>query len=282
MHIRFGFEIAYDLPAPTSMVLLLLTRPEYAARLRRPEVIRHNAGPGVETKTFRDPFGNHAARLHAPAGTLVLSLESLCEVSGEYDAVRPDATQHEIADLPNDVLSFLLPSRYCENDRLGAFAWSRFGHIPPGWGRAQAVCDYVHQHLRFNYKLARPTRTAFDAWEEGIGVCRDFTHLSIALCRSLNIPARYATGYLGDIGVPRDPAPMDFSAWFEAYLDGQWFTFDARHNRPRIGRIVMARGRDAADCALTTTFGPHILRSFQVITEEVPAPTPGEPSLVLA
>lgn len=172
------------------------------------------------------------------------------------------------------MLPFLLPSRYCEADRLGPFAWSRFGQIPPGWGRVQAVCDYVHGHLRFNYEQARATRTALEAWEEGVGVCRDFTHLAITLCRCLNIPARYATGYLGDIGVPADPAPMDFSAWFEVWLGGRWFTFDARHNQRRIGRLVMARGRDAADCALTTTFGPHILRTFKVRTDEVPALAP--------
>lgn len=270
MHIRFGYEISYDLAAPTDMVLLLHVRPELEPALLAPQVLRHNAG--VEAESFIDAFGNHATRLHAPAGTLVLTLDSLCENSGELDDFEPDAAQAEVADLPPEALPFLMPSRYCEADRLGAFAWSRFGHIAPGWARVQAVCDYVHGHLRFNYKLARPTRTAVEAWEEGVGVCRDFTHLAITLCRCLNIPARYATGYLGDIGVPRDPAPMDFSAWFEVYLGGRWFTFDARHNQRRIGRLVMARGRDAADCALVTTFGPHVLRTFKVVTEEVPAP----------
>lgn len=270
MHIRFGYDIRYELPAPTSMVLLLHTRPEFAPQLRRPEVLRASAGAVFDT--FIDAFGNHATRLHAPAGELRLTLDSLAEVADATDLVRPGATQQDIARLPSSALQFLLPSRYCETDRLSKFAWTRFGHIAGGWARAQAVCDYVHNHLRFDYMQARSTRTALEAWEEGVGVCRDFTHLAITLCRCLNIPARYATGYLGDIGVPRDPAPMDFSAWFEVYLDGRWFTLDARHNQPRIGRIVMARGRDAADCALTITFGPHTLLGFKVWTDEVEPP----------
>ena len=272
MHIRFGFEISYDLPAATDMVLLLHLRPEFARNLRRPQVLHHNAG--TEPETFIDAFGNHATRLHAPGGTLTLTLDSLCEIPGDPDPVRPEALQHEVIDLPPEALPFLLPSRYCETDRLGAFAWSTFGHLPAGWARVQAVCDFVHNHLKFNYQHARPTRTALEAWEEGVGVCRDFTHLAVTLCRCLNIPARYATGYLGDIGVPPDPAPMDFSAWFEVFLDGRWYPFDARHNQPRIGRLVMARGRDAADCALLTTFGPHFLGTFKVWTDEVPPPVP--------
>jgi transglutaminase-like putative cysteine protease len=268
MHIRFGFEISYDLPATTDMVLLLHLRPELAHNLRRPQVLRHNAG--TEAETFIDPFGNQATRLHAAGGTLTLTLDSLCEVAGEPDAVLPEALQHEVVDLPPEALPFLLPSRYCETDRLGAFAWTTFGHLPAGWARVQAVCDFVHNHLKFNYKLARPTRTALEAWEEGVGVCRDFTHLSVTLCRCLNIPARYATGYLGDIGVPPDPAPMDFSAWFEVFLGGHWHTVDARHNTPRIGRILMGTGRDATDVAMSTAFGPATLSRFEVITEEVP------------
>jgi transglutaminase-like putative cysteine protease len=266
MHIRFGFDISYDLPAPTAMVLLLHTRPEYGPQLRRPELLQYSSGQ--ITEIFIDPFGNRATRLQAPAGPLRLTLESRCEVSGDRDATDPTAIQHEVSFLPADTLQFLLPSRYCETDRMGPLAWSRFGHIIGGWARVQAVCDYVHTHLRFDYQQARATRTAYEGWTERVGVCRDFTHLAITLCRCLNIPARYATGYLGDIGVPVDPAPMDFCAWFEVYIGGRWFTFDARHNRPRIGRIVMARGRDAADAALITTFGPHLLRGFKVIAEE--------------
>lgn len=272
MNIRFGYDIAYDLPAPADLVLLLHLRPELDHRLLAPQILKHNAGG--EADIFIDSFGNRATRLHAPAGTLELSLESVCENSGRPDDAAPGAEQHPVADLPHDVLPYLLPSRYCENDRLGAFAWSRFGSIATGWDRVQAVCDYVHDHLRFDYLQARSTRTAVEAWEERVGVCRDFTHLAVTLCRCLNIPARYSTGYLGDIGVPRDPAPMDFSAWFEVWLGGRWFTFDARHNRRRIGRLVMAYGRDAADCAITISFGPHTLRRFHIITEEIEAPAP--------
>jgi transglutaminase-like putative cysteine protease len=272
MNIRFGYEIAYDLPAPADLVLLLHLRPELDHRLLAPQILRHNAAGAADL--FIDHFGNRATRLHAPAGTLVLSMDSVCAHSGRLDDAAPDAPQHPVADLPHDVLPYLLPSRYCENDRLGAFAWARFGSIPTGWDRVQAICDYVHDHLRFDYLQARATRTAVEAWEERVGVCRDFTHLALTLCRCLNIPARYSTGYLGDIGVPRDPAPMDFSAWFEVWLGGRWFTFDARHNRRRIGRLVMAYGRDAADCALTISFGPHTLKKFHVITEEVASPAP--------
>lgn len=272
MKIRFGFDIAYDFPAPTDVVLLLHTRPELAHRLREPERLRHNAGGSADT--FIDPFGNRATRLRAPAGQLRLALDSRCEVPDTPDLVLREARQHPVAELPVSVLPFLLPSRYCETDRLGPVAWSTFGHLPPGWPRVQAICDHVHKRLHFDYQRASATRTAAEAWRERVGVCRDFTHLAIALCRCLHIPARYATGYLGDIGVPPDPAPMDFSAWFEAYLDGRWFTFDARHNQPRIGRIVMAYGRDAADCALTTSFGAHTLRSFKVWTEQAVASNP--------
>lgn len=277
MFIRFGYEIVYDLPAPADLMLLLHLRPELETALVAPQILRLSTDE--EPETFIDHFGNRATRFHAPAGTLQLSLLSICRNSGDLDDAAPGAEQHPVADLPHDVLPYLLPSRYCENDRLGAFAWEQFGAVAPGWARVQAVCDYVHQHLRFDYMQARATRTAHEAWEEGVGVCRDFTHLAITLCRSLNIPARYSTGYLGDIGVPRDPAPMDFSAWFEVYLGGRWFTFDARHNRRRIGRLVMAYGRDAADCALTTSFGPHTLKKFLVITDELEAGHPDAPPI---
>jgi len=271
MQIRFGFDMSYNLPASTAMVLLLHTRPEHRPQHRLQEDLRYSCGK--ITETFTDSFGNHATRLQAPAGSLRLSLESVCEVSGEPDPYAPAAIQHEVSCLPSETLQFLLPSRYCETDRLGPLAWNRFHHIIGGWARVQAVCDYVHGHIRFNYQQARATRTAYESWKEQVGVCRDFTHLAITLCRCLNIPARYATGYLGDIGVRADAAPMDFSAWFEAYIGGRWFTFDARHNCARIGRIVMARGRDAADAALITTFGPHFLNYFKVTTEEVSSNT---------
>jgi transglutaminase-like putative cysteine protease len=206
----------------------------------------------------------------APPGPLEISTDALVVDSGLPDPVEPGAREHEVADLPHDALVFLLGSRYCETDRLMQDAWARFGKTPPGWARVQAICDFVHSHVRFGYQHARATKTAAEVAVERQGVCRDFAHLAITLCRCMNIPARYCTGYLGDIGVPPEPDPMDFSAWFEVYLGGRWYSFDARHNTPRIGRIVMARGRDAADVAISTTFGPNLLKRFVVHTDEVP------------
>jgi transglutaminase-like putative cysteine protease len=226
---------------------------------------------------FSDAFGNRCGRLVAPPGKLRLWNDTVVEDTGAPDVVRPDARQHPVEELPPEVLPYLLGSRYCEVDRLSDAAWELFGQTPLGWARVQAVCDWVHTQVRFGYQFARPTKTAFEVYTERQGVCRDFTHLAVTFCRCLNIPARYATGYLGDIGVPAAPFPMDFSAWFEVYLDGQWFTFDARHNVPRIGRVLMARGRDAVDVALTTSFGPANLEKFTVWTDEVQDASVSEP-----
>ncbi|MBC7365404.1 MAG: transglutaminase family protein [Undibacterium sp.] len=269
MHIRFGFDIAYEFPVATPVVLMLHLRPELAPRLVTPEQLI--LIPDVPVGDFRDGFGNRCTRLTAPAGLLELRCTATIRDSGQPTALSTEAEEWPVSTLPAAVLSFLLPSRYCDVDLLGEVAWSQFNTIPPGWGRVQAVSDWVHQHLRFDYGQARPTRTASQAFEERNGVCRDFTHLAITLCRCLNIPARYATGYLGDIGVPPDPAAMDFSAWMEVYLGGRWHPFDVRHNARRIGHLVIARGRDAADVAFTTSFGPHTLRRFNVTTEEIPA-----------
>jgi len=222
----------------------------------------------IAPRDYIDLFGNICTRIDAPAGLIEIRNEFLIWDSGLPDAAAPTALQLEISELPDDVLVYLLGSRYCDMENLSKLAWSMFGDITPGWQRAQAICDHVHDRIRFDYQYARCDRTASEGHEERVGVCRDFAHLAIALSRCMNIPARYCTGYLGDIGVPVDPAPMDFSAWFEVYLDGKWYTLDARHNRPRIGRIVMARGRDAADVALTTNFGSAQLVKFKVITEE--------------
>jgi transglutaminase-like putative cysteine protease len=213
-------------------------------------------------------FGNTCTRIVAPAGVIEIRNEFLISDSGLPDEVAPEARQLDVAELPDDVLVYLLGSRYCDTQKLSDLAWSQFGQVTPGWQRVQAICDYAHQRISFGYHHARCDRTAFEGHEERVGVCRDFAHLAVTLCRCMNIPARYCTGYLGDIGVPADPAPMDFSAWFEVFLDGRWYTFDARHNHPRIGRIVMARGRDAADVAISTTFGAAQLVKFSVITEE--------------
>jgi transglutaminase-like putative cysteine protease len=214
-------------------------------------------------------FGNTCTRIVAPAGLIEIRNEFLISDSGLPDEVAPDARQLDVAELPDDVLVYLLGSRYCDTQKLSDLAWSLFGNVKPGWQRVQAICDYAHQRISFGYHHARCDRTASEGHEERVGVCRDFAHLAVTLCRCMNIPARYCTGYLGDIGVPVDPAPMDFSAWFEVYLDGRWYTFDARHNHPRIGRIAMARGRDAADVAISTTFGVAELVRLAVITEEV-------------
>jgi len=267
MLIRAGYEIAIECNQETPFMALLSVHPSRSADLRTPAHIT-SSGPAPLVAAL-DEFGNLRTRTIAPAGTLKLSTDFIIEDSGLPDEHAPGAMEVPVAELPDDVVVFLMGSRYCETDRLSALAWSLFGNTPRGWARVQAIVDYVHQRLTFGYQFARSTRTAWEGHEERVGVCRDFAHLAVALCRCMNIPARYATGYLGDIGIPPVHAPMDFSAWFEVYLGGRWYTFDARHNKPRIGRILMARGRDAADCAITTTFGQTKLTSFKVITDEV-------------
>ena len=267
MQIRVGFEMLYEFVGRTPMVLMLNVHPSRAPDVIKPDHLR--IAPSLPVARYTDAFGNICTRLVAPPGQVEISTDALVWDSGLPDAVEPDARQHEVADLPHDALVFLLASRYCETDRLMQDAWARFGKTPLGWPRVQAICDFVHSHVRFGYQHARATKTATEVAVERRGVCRDFAHLAITLCRCMNIPARYCTGYLGDIGVPPEPEPMDFSAWFEAYLGGRWYSFDARHNTPRIGRIVMARGRDAADVAISTTFGPNLLKRFVVHTDEV-------------
>jgi transglutaminase-like putative cysteine protease len=268
MLIRAGYEIGFDCPQPTPMILMLSVRPERRRDLLTPETLR--ATPGAQLRSYRDGFGNACHRLIAPEGRTAFRADFLIRDSGLPDERAPLALQHPVDELPDETLVYLLGSRYCETEPLSDFAWSLFGASRPGWPRVQAIVDYVHGHLSFGYENARATRTAEEAHAEKVGVCRDFAHLAIALCRCMNIPARYCTGYLGDIGVPALPTPMDFSAWFEVFLGGRWRTFDARHNAPRIGRIAMARGRDATDAAITTAFGRADLAHFKVITEEVP------------
>jgi len=267
MQIRVGYEIAYECPQPTPMLLMLSVHPSRADALRTPQRIAFD--PPVASRDYTDGFGNICTRILAPPERIVISTDQIVADSGLPDPVVPDAAQHAVEDLPDEALVFLLGSRYCETDRLSDTAWSLFGTGPLGWSRVQAICDYVHDRVTFGYEYARPTKTARDVFMEQCGVCRDFAHLAVTFCRCMNIPARYCTGYLGDIGVPPADAPMDFSAWFEAYLGGRWYTFDARHNIPRIGHILMARGRDAADVAITTSFGPTKLASFSVVTDEV-------------
>jgi transglutaminase-like putative cysteine protease len=269
MLIQCSYDIAYTLNAPTVLTLALRLRPELDCRLRSPE--RFTVTPNVPCENFLDAFGNRCVRLTAPAGLLELSGDVLVADSGRCAPVIASAREHGVEELPVNVLPYLLPSRYCEVDLMGPMAWNLFGDMLPGWNRVQAICDWVHTHLRFDYASANATRTALQACEWRVGVCRDFTHLAITLCRCLNIPARYVSGYLGDIGVVPDPAPMDFSACMEVYLGHAWHPFDVRHNARRIGFLPMALGRDATDVALTTTFGPHLLNRFFVRTHEVPA-----------
>ncbi len=267
MIIRLGYDLVFEAPAPTPMLLLLSTHPSRGASHIRPDNL--SIEPVVRRDDFLDRFGNRCTRVLTPAGQVRFWNDTLVEDSGQPDFIQPNAVQLAVGDLPPDVLPYLLASRYCEVDCLSDVAWNLFSGAPMGWGRVQTICDWVHNNVRFGYGFARSTKTAQDVYNERAGVCRDFTHLAITFCRCMNIPARYATGYLGDIGVPISNAPMDFSAWFEAYLGGQWYTFDARHNIPRIGRVLMAYGRDAADAALTTSFGPTALTQFKVWTDEV-------------
>src|SRR3984885_2196505 len=267
MKIRAGYTISYDCPQPTPMILQLSVHPSRISDLLSWD--RVQIDPPVAANTYHDVFGNFCHVIRAPVGRLTLTTDFVVRDKGEPDTVDLDAEQHALEDLPVDTLVFLLGSRYCETDRFINFAWSQFGNVPKGWPLVRAICDYVHNHIQFSYERASPTKTAWDVHAEGWGVCRDFAHLAVALCRCMNIPARYCTGYLGDIGVPADPAPMDFSACFKAYLGGRWYTFDARHNTPRIGRILMARGRDATDVAIVTSFGPATLSAFRVKTNEV-------------
>lgn len=268
MRIHIGHELIFELPQPTTMLLMLYVRPEMAPALERPEGIV--VEPAIPVESFVDWFGNRAARVMAPAGPLRIRYDNVVTDSGIPEPTIEGRPLVPVAALPPESLRYLLASRYCEVDRMTAIAWDLFGKTPETWERVQAVMDWVHKNVTFGYQFSRPTKTAFDVFTERQGVCRDFQHLAITILRALNIPARYATGYLGDIGVPPDPNPMDFSAWLEVYLGGGWHTLDARHNEPRIGRVLMGRGRDAVDVALTTSFGNTTLTKFTVWTSPLP------------
>ena len=267
MLIRLGYELAYEFAQQTPLILNLNVHYSRSSDLVRPDTI--TTQPVVPLSSYRDGFGNWCTRALAPAGLFRITSDGLIEDSGVAEPAAPHAFEHTVESLPDDTLVFLLPSRYCETEHLSPTAWNLFGGMMPGWSRVQAVCDFVNQHIAFDYQSARPTKTAWEVFNERRGVCRDFAHLAIAICRALNIPARYCTGYLGDIGVPAVDAPMDFAGWFEAYLGGSWHTFDPRNNQRRIGRVLIARGRDAADVAISMTFGPNVLQHFQVWTDEV-------------
>lgn len=267
MLIRLGYDIEFQIPMRVPVVALLNVHPSREKDLREPDELR--VEPDVPIEKYIDSFGNRCCRFVAPVGSVRLTNSTLIEDSGEPDPQNPDAKEIPVEELPAETLRFLLASRYCEVDLLSNVAADLFGDVAPGWNRVQAICNWVNRKVTFGYSYARPTKTALDVYTERLGVCRDFQHLAITFCRALNIPARYVTGYLGDIGVPPAASPMDFSAWFEAYLDHRWWAFDARHNRARIGRVLMATGRDAADVAITTSFGSTRLTKFQVVTDEV-------------
>jgi transglutaminase-like putative cysteine protease len=271
MQIRVGYELHYECPQPTPMILTLQIHYTRVADIVTPDHLVTT--PAVPITNYRDGFGNWCSRIVAPPGKIRISANAVVNDTGAADVVAPQAQQHPVQELPEETLVFLLGSRYCETDRLSQAAWDHFGNTPTGWARVQAICDFVHQHIAFGYEYARPTKTAWDAFQEGNGVCRDYAHLAVAFCRCMNIPARYCTGYLSDIGAPPPYGAMDFAGWFEAYLGGQWYTFDPRNNVPRQGRVLIARGRDATDVAISNTFGPNTLQSFKVWTDEVKGQT---------
>ena len=267
MKIRVGFEMLYDFPQPTPMIMVLGTHFTRASDIIVPDDLTIN--PAVPVFPYRDGFGNRCSRILAPAGRVRLAADGVVHDSGLPDPVVASAIQHPVEDLPSEALVYLLGSRYCETDRLSEIAWKLFENAPPGWARVQAICDFVHRRLAFGYEYARATKTAWEAFHEGKGVCRDYAHLAVAFCRCMNIPARYCTGYLGDMGTPPPYGPGDFAGWFEAFIGGQWHTFDPRNNVPRVGRVLIGQGRDAADVPITQTFGPNTLVSFKVWTDEV-------------
>jgi len=267
VQIRLGYELTYDCPQPTPMMLVLNIHYSRVSDIVMPDHM--TVSPSIPMRAYRDGFGNWCTRIVAPAGRVRISAAGVVNDSGRPESRVPNAIQHPVEDLPDDTLVYLIGSRYCETDLLSQAAWDLFGTTPLGWARVQAICDYVHHHITFDYQRARPTRTAFEAFNERVGVCRDYAHLGLAFCRCMNIPARYCTGYLGDIGVPPSADPMDFSGWFEAFLGGRWHTFDPRNNIPRIGRVLIGMGRDATDVPISNTFGPNTLSSFKVFTDEV-------------
>jgi transglutaminase-like putative cysteine protease len=267
MLIRLGYDIGFNIPAPVTIVGMLHVHPSREPDLLESDELKLN--PAVPITSYIDTFGNRCSRFVAPTGHIRLTGSTLIEDSGLEDLIPFDLTEHPVSELPNDTLIYLLNSRYCEVDRLSNIAVELFGSLAPGWNRVQAITSWVNSKVSFGYQHARSTKTALDVFTERVGVCRDFQHLAVTFCRALNIPARYVTGYLGDIGIPPTYTPMDFSAWFEVYLNNRWWTADARHNRPRIGRVLMAVGRDASDVAITTSFGIAGLTHFSVVTDEV-------------
>lgn len=267
IRIKLGCRFTLSLPQPTPMIALLNVHFSRVGDLEFPDHLR--TWPPVPLSAYRDAFGNWCTRLVAPAGVFSIGTEGVIGDSGLPDPRPPAGGQSAVETLPDETLIFLLGSRYCETDLLSDIAWRLFEQTPPGHARVQAICDFVHDHIRFDYLAARATRSAAQAYAEAQGVCRDYAHLAIAFCRCMNIPARYCTGYLGDIGLPPPYPPGDFAAWMEVWLDGRWWVFDPRNNTPRIGRVLVARGRDAADVPLIHSFGANVLTGFEVWTDQI-------------
>jgi transglutaminase-like putative cysteine protease len=274
MRIRVGCEFVWETTAPVPMLMLVRPRADadhltvYESTWSEPDLPIHE---------YIDLHGNNCWRFLAPTGTSAIRYDAVVEIPSTPDPVVPDAALHAVEDLPDDALVFTLPSRYVESDKLLDVAWELFGDTAPTWERIQAVCDWVHTHIEFKNGSSTPATTAWDIYQQRAGVCRDFALLAVALCRALNIPARYTFGYLPDIAIEPPDVPMDFHTWFEAYVGGRWYTFDARHNTPRVGRVVIGRGRDAVDCALSTAYGSAHLAKFTVWSDEITAERPGGP-----
>lgn len=262
MLIRIGHEITIEAEQDTPLICLVTPHVARHGDFTGPELVQTD--PQVPVHSYFDLYGNICRRMIAPAGRFTLRGDVTLHDSGQQDPADEAAAEWPVEALPDDVLLYLNGSRYVETDLLSQEAWDRFGNLEPGWNRVGQVVDYVHQRLRFDYQQACATRTAADANRECVGVCRDFAHLALGFLRALNIPARYVNGYVGDIGVPPVPDPMDFAAWIEVFLGGRWWTFDPRNNQRRIGRVVVARGRDATDVPLLNSFGQHRLEEFTV------------------
>jgi transglutaminase-like putative cysteine protease len=272
MRVNVGCELVFDSPSPTPLVAQVQPRPDGPHRLCRESCC---LDPTVESHEYLDSFGNRCWRLTVPQGSQTLRYDAEVEISPEPDVVVPDAAQVAVEALPDETLMFTLPSRYVLSDVLSNTAWDLFGKTTPGWARVQAICDWVHNQIEFRTASTNPLTTALDVYLQRYGVCRDFAQLGVTMCRALNIPARYVFGYLPDIGIEPPDVPMDFHSWFEAYLGERWYTFDARHNTPRIGRIPIGRGRDALDVAIVTQYGPARLRSMNVWSDELKEPGAG-------
>lgn len=266
MHVRVGCEFIVESSAPTPTAGIVRPRDRGWHTLLDE---RYSLSPDVPIHAYVDGFGNHVWRWTAPEGQMRIRYDAIVDVPPGADPLLVDLPGTPVDALPDEVLVYTLPSRHCQSDLVIDTAWQLFGELPDGSARVQAICDWAHTNIEYGYGNSISTTSGYDAYQQRRGVCRDFAHIAVMFCRAMNIPARYVCGYLPDIAVPYDPVPMDFHAWFEAYLDGEWRTYDARHNTPRIGRVLIARGRDAVDTAFLTSYGPSTLTGFTVWADEI-------------